>query len=169
MFELISKIFVGLLTGIVSASKDKKCVSLSNQKCEIQPVFINLHPNQYSQEFRYYPFTVKLDKCTGSCNTLNDWSNKVYVPNKTKNLNLSMFNLITGINELKTSAKHMPCRWKCKFDERKYNSNHWWNNDKCWCECKIHNICEKIYIWNPVACICENGKYLASIIDNSGI
>ena len=21
-------------------------------------------------------------------------------------------------------------------------------------------ICEKDYIWNPAACICENGKYL---------
>ena len=51
MFGLIKKIFVGLLTGKVIASKDRKCVSLSNQKCEIQPVFINLHPNKYSQEF----------------------------------------------------------------------------------------------------------------------
>ena len=24
---------------------------LSNQKCEIQPIFINLHPNEYSQGF----------------------------------------------------------------------------------------------------------------------
>ena len=28
----------------------------------------------------------------------------------------------------------------------------------------IKNICEKDYIWNPTACNCENGKYLASII-----
>ena len=169
MFELINKIFVGLLTGIVSASKDKKCVSLSNQKCEIQHVFNNLHLNKYSQEFQYYPFTVKLDKCVGSCNTLNDWYNKVCVPNKTKNLNLSMFNLITEINELKISTKHISCRCKCKFNDRICNSHQWWNNDKCWCQCKIHNICEKIHIWNPVACICENGKCLASIIDDSGI
>ena len=31
--------------------------------------------------------------------TLNDLSNKVYVPNKTEDLNLSVFNMITGINE----------------------------------------------------------------------
>ena len=42
---------------------------LSNQKCMIQPTFINLHPNEYSQEFHYYPFAVKLDRCVGSCNT----------------------------------------------------------------------------------------------------
>ena len=31
------------------------------------------------------------------------------------------------------------------------------------------NICEKDYIWNPSTCICENGKYLASIMDDSVI
>ena len=49
----------------------------------IQPTLINLHPNEYSQEFHYYPFAVKLDRCVGSCNTLNDLSNKVCIPNKT--------------------------------------------------------------------------------------
>ena len=44
-----------------------------------------------------------------SCNTLNDLSNKVYVPNKTENLNLSVFNMITGINESKTLTKHILC------------------------------------------------------------
>ena len=39
-----------------------------------QPTLINLHTNKYSQEFHYYPFVVKLDKCVGSWNTLNDLS-----------------------------------------------------------------------------------------------
>ena len=62
MFELIRKIFIGLLTGIVSVSNHRKCVSLVNQKCMIQSTPINLHPNEYSQEFHYYPFAVKLDR-----------------------------------------------------------------------------------------------------------
>ena len=33
MFGLIKKVFVMLLTNIVSASNHAKCVSLSNQKC----------------------------------------------------------------------------------------------------------------------------------------
>ena len=43
-----------------------------------QPTVINLHPNEYSQEFHYYQFVVKLDIYHGSCNTLNlnDLSNK---------------------------------------------------------------------------------------------
>ena len=94
--------FIGLLTSIVSISNHTKCVSLSNQKCKIQPTFINLQANEYGQEFHYYPFTVKLNKCVGSCNTLNNLSNKVCVSNKTEDLNLSTFNMIIGINESKT-------------------------------------------------------------------
>ena len=48
-----------------------KCISLNNQKCQIQPILINLHPNEYSQEFHYYPLAVKLDKCAESCNSCN--------------------------------------------------------------------------------------------------
>ena len=79
-----------------------KCVSLSNQKCEIQPALINLHCNEYN------PLAVKLeDRCVGSCNILNNLSNKIYVPNKTENLNLSVFIMITGINESKTVTKYI--------------------------------------------------------------
>ena len=60
MFGLIKKIFIGLLTDLVNAYNHKKCVSLSNQKRQIQPTLINLHPNEYSQEFHYYSFTTLL-------------------------------------------------------------------------------------------------------------
>ena len=50
----------------------------------IQSNLTNLHPNKYCQEFYYYPLAVKLDRCVESCNTLNDLSNKVCVPNKTE-------------------------------------------------------------------------------------
>ena len=63
----------------------------------IQHTLINLHPDEYSQEFHYYPFSVKLDRCSGSCNTLNDLSKQVCVSNKAEDLNLSVFKIITGI------------------------------------------------------------------------
>ena len=43
MFGFINKIFIVLLTSLVNASNDAKCVSLSNQKCEIQPTLINFY------------------------------------------------------------------------------------------------------------------------------
>ena len=93
MFGLIKNMLLGLLISIVTASNHIKCVSLSNQKCMIQPTFINLHPNECSQEFHYYLFAVKLDRCVGSCNTLNDLSSNICVPNKTEELNLNFFNM----------------------------------------------------------------------------
>ena len=61
MFGLIKKIFIGFLTGLVNGSNHTECVLLSNQRCMTQPILINLHPNEYSHEFHYYPFVVKLD------------------------------------------------------------------------------------------------------------
>ena len=87
MFGIIKIIFIVLSTSIVNASNHTKCLSLSNQKCMIELTFINLSP------------AVKLDRCVGSCNALNDLSNNVCVPNKTEALNLSIVNIITGINE----------------------------------------------------------------------
>ena len=88
-----------MLPNIVNASSHAKCVYLSNQKCEIKPTFINFHPNKYSQELHYYPFMIKLGKCVGCCNTLNHLSNKVRVSNKTEDLNIHVFNMITGKSE----------------------------------------------------------------------
>ena len=50
----------------------------------IQPTLINLHPNEYTQGIHYYSFAVNLYRCIGICNTLNDLSNRICVPNKTE-------------------------------------------------------------------------------------
>ena len=81
--------------------------------------------------------------------------------------------MITGINNLKTSTKQISRECKCKVNGRKCISNQKWNNDKYHCEYrnlkKKHHGCDKDYIWNPTTCTCENGKYLASISDDSVI
>ena len=53
--------------------------------------------------------------------------------------------MIRGTNESKTLTKHMSCECKCKFDDRKFNSNQKWNNDKCSCECKKHHVKKIIF------------------------
>ena len=97
MFRIIKNMFIVLLISLVNASSHAKFVSLSDQKCEIQRTFINLNPDEYSQEWHYYPLAVKLDKSVGNCNTLIDLSSKVWVPNKTEDLNIHVFNMITEI------------------------------------------------------------------------
>ena len=123
MFHFIKQIFIGLLIGLADASNQAKCVSLSNQKCMIHPTIINLHPNEYTQGLHYCSFAINLDTCVGSCNTLNDLSNKFCVPNKTEDLNLGVFSMIAGINKSKALTKHILCKCKYKFDRRKLNSN----------------------------------------------
>ena len=66
---------------------------------------INLYLNTYSQGLCYYPFSVNLGICAGSCNTLDDLSSRVFVPNETEDLSLHVFNMITGINESKNINK----------------------------------------------------------------
>ena len=79
---------------------------------------MKLHPNEYSQEFHYYPFVVKLDRSVASFNTFNDLSNEVCAPNETEDLNVSVCNMITVIHESKILTKHTSCKCKCKFDEQ---------------------------------------------------
>ena len=60
---------------------------------------------------------VNLYGFVGNCNTLNDVPNK-----KTKDLNVSVFNMIIGINWSKALTKYILCEFKYKFDGRKCNS-----------------------------------------------
>ena len=66
---------------------------------------------------------VNLDKCYGSCNTLDDLSGRTCVPNKTEDVHLSVFSLIPRIKEPKTLIRHISCKCYCRFDSRKCNSN----------------------------------------------
>ena len=57
-------------------------------------------------------------------------SNNVCFPNETEDSNLSVFNLISGMNESKTLTKHISWECKCRFDEKKCNSDQWSNSNK---------------------------------------
>ena len=40
MFQFIKKMSIAVLISLVNSSSHTKCVSLSNQKCEIQPALL---------------------------------------------------------------------------------------------------------------------------------
>ena len=122
--------FIGLLS--FSGSLLTKFMSLNNEQCEARPALTDLDP----AEFNYYLLMIWSGKFNQICNILTSISGRIYDPNKTEDVNLSDFNLITRINELQTLTKHESCKWKCKFDGSKCNSNQNWNNDKCPCEWK---------------------------------
>ena len=55
----------------------------------------------------------------------------MYVSNKTEDLNIHHFNLITETNESKILRKHISCKCKFKFDGRQCNLSQKSNNEKC--------------------------------------
>ena len=92
-------------------------------------------------------------------------SNIVCVPNKTEDLNLSMFNIITRKNNQKQKNKIYHANVNVNLMEENV------------IQIKIgilinvisNNIYEKDYILNPSTCSCKNENCLASIVDNSVI
>ena len=49
-------------------------------------------------EFKYYPFIISWNKCTGSCNVL---SSNICAPKETEDTNIKAFNMITNKLKLK--------------------------------------------------------------------
>ena len=96
---LLNQCFRKTLSSIANTLDHVKCMSLNDQQCRTHFTLVNLHFNQYIEGLYYYSFADNLNRCMGSCNTLNDLSYKICVPNKTEDLNLSVFKMITGINE----------------------------------------------------------------------
>ena len=84
--------------------------------------------------------------CGGSYDSIDDPYAQYCVPNKVKNINSEVFNLISGANETRFLVHHESC--ECKK----------WNDDECRCECnKLDDwgFCKKDYIWNPSAHDCD--------------
>ena len=66
MFRLIKQVFIVLLS--FSRSLATKCMSLNNEPSMTRPTLIGLTP----VKFDYYPFMIRLDKCSGTCNNAVD-------------------------------------------------------------------------------------------------
>ena len=63
---------------------------MSNQERKIRPEVINVN----SDEPSFYPYSVKINKCSGSCSNINNPYAKMCIPDVVKNINLKVFNLI---------------------------------------------------------------------------
>ena len=51
--------------------------NVNNQPYMTRSAHIDLNPGKYYQRLSYYPFVVNLDRCNESCNTLNDFSDRM--------------------------------------------------------------------------------------------
>ena len=68
---------------------------MTNQECEVRPEIVNIN----SKEPMFYPYSMKVNKCSGSCNKINDPYAKLCIPDVVKNLTVKVFNLISMTNE----------------------------------------------------------------------
>lgn len=59
---------------------------LNNEKCEIRPTIIDLNP----AELKYYQLKINLDKCSRIYNSVDEFSMKIFVLSKTKDVNVTM-------------------------------------------------------------------------------
>ena len=131
-----------------------KCVSMNNLACKIRPQVVNVNSNNLFP----HPYSIEVNKCSGSCNNINDPYTKLCIPNVAKNINVKVFNLVSRNNETRHIKWHEICICKCRLDASVCNNKQGWNEDKCRCKCKKlinKGRCEKVFIWNPSSCECE--------------
>ena len=131
-----------------------ECVSMINQEGKIRSEIININTNEPMLD----PYSVTINKCKGSCNTINDPYAKLCVPDTIKNINVKVFNLMSRTNETRYIEWHKTCKCKCRLDASVCNNKQIWSEDKCRCECKElidKGMCDKGFIWNPSNCECE--------------
>ena len=63
---------------------------MNNQECRTRTKIKNINNN----EPVFYPFSIKVNKCRGSWNNINDPYAKLCVPDVVKNINVKVFNLM---------------------------------------------------------------------------
>ena len=157
VFSFVKKVFfLGLTVLSSSITSALKCVSLNNQECKVRPKIVNVSSNNPI----FYHFSVKINRCGGNCNSINDSYAKICVPDVVKNLNVKVFNLMSRTNESRSIKFHETCKCICRLNKLRASSSYKqkWNKDKCRCECKKlvdKGACNKGYIFDPSNCKCE--------------
>ena len=134
-----------------------ECISMNNQEYKARTKVIDINNN----EPMFYPYSIKVNKCSGSCNNINDPYAKLCVPDILKNINVKVFNLLSRINETRHIMWHETCKCICRLSASFCNNKQRWNEDKCRCECKElveKGICDEGFIFNPSNCDCECDK-----------
>ena len=138
-------------------TKALECVSVVNQKCMPRPKILDV--NEGVGEALFYPYNVLVNKCSGSCNTLDNPMAKLCVPGIVKRVNMQVYNFLMGLNETRNVLWHESCKCVCKLNSSVCNNKQIWNDDTCTCDCNedfasIIN-CAKRYTWSPSTCECQ--------------
>ena len=97
-----------------------ECLSVINRECMPRPKILNV--NEGVGEALFYPYNVVVNKCSGSCNTLDDERcvrlceivmARLCVPNIIKNVNIKVCNFLMRLNETRNVLRHESCKCIC--------------------------------------------------------
>ena len=134
-----------------------ECLSLINLECMPRPKILNV--NEGIGEALFYPYNVLVNKCSGSCDTLDNPMSKICVSKIIKNVNMKVYNFLMRLNETRNVLWHESCKCVCRLNSSVCNSKQIWNSDTCRCDCNEDFAgiisCDKGYSWNPSTCECQ--------------
>ena len=119
IFSFVKKVFVLGLTVLSNITNALEFVSMNNQACIVRPKTININSNNPI----FYPFSVKINRCSGNCNNINDPYARICVPDTVKHLNVKVFNLMSRTNETRSVKWHETCQCICRLNEIICNNN----------------------------------------------
>ena len=155
---MLKKVFVlGLTVLSSSITGALNCVSMNNQQSKVGHKIVDINSNNPIS----YPFSIKINKCSGNCNNINNTYAKICVSDVKKDLNVKVFNPMSKTNETKFIKWHEKCKCECGLNAIICNNKQGWNENKCRCECKKlidKRIYDKGFICNPSNCECECDK-----------
>ena len=134
-----------------------ECLSLINRECMPRPKILNV--NEGIGEALFYPYNVLVNKCSGSCDTLDNPMSKICVPKIIKKVNMKVYNFLMRLNETRNVLWHESYKCVYKLNSSVCNNKQIWNSDTCRSDCNedfagIIN-CTKGHTWNPSTCECQ--------------
>ena len=103
-----------------------ECVSVINQKCMSRTKIIETN----ADELVFFPYSIKINKCSGSCNDPKNPFDRLRVPDIVKNINVAVYNLMTRINETKNIVWYETCKCICQSNKEVCNSRQVFNEAK---------------------------------------
>ena len=109
IFRFVKKFFfIGLtiLSNFTNTSSSLSCISMKNQECKARLQVVNVNSNNPV----FYPFGIKISKCSGNCNNINNTYSKICVPDIIKKLNVKVFNLMSRTNQTRFIEWHEKCK-----------------------------------------------------------
>ena len=92
MFRFVRQIFISALLFFSNppSINPLECILMKNQECKARPKIVNINSNNPI----FYPFSIKINRCRGSCNDINDPYAKICIPDAVKNLKVKVTTII---------------------------------------------------------------------------